>query len=328
MTIGIAANLLAVAGIFAYVLWLAHPATAAVRLGNALSLAPSRPGGFDWAPPEFPTGFKAERRAATPEFREIVAALKLDNLSGDWEKALLLASHLSERAGDLGPVRADPLTTYLAIQHGYGYCADFVKAYLALAHAAGLTARQWAFSFDGFGGHGHTIVEVYDRQRGKWLFLDVFNNFHAIDSQSGEPLGALEYRESLLSASKTTSVRPNGPGRPGFKDREKGFEYYRRGIQQWYLLEGNAVFSYYAHPIVRTAGRLSQTLAQTVAGIAGVKPRIRIYETRENAVQVRHLHALRRQLVVLAVVALLLLATLVAQLILVGHGFGALRGSG
>jgi hypothetical protein len=30
----------------------------------------------------------------------------------------------------------------------------FVKVYLALAHAAGITARQWAFSFDGFGGHG------------------------------------------------------------------------------------------------------------------------------------------------------------------------------
>ena len=50
--------------------------------------------------------------------------------------------------------------------------------------------------------------------------------------------------------------------------------------------------------------------------MAGVRPQIRIYETSENAEQVRHLHMLRRQLVVLAVVALLLLATLAVQLAL------------
>jgi hypothetical protein len=225
MTIGIAANLLAVACVVGYVLARAYPATRAVRLRNALLLSPERGQDFAWTPPRFPPGFKAERLPATVEFRGIVTALHMDDLRGDWEKALALAAHLIECAGDLGPVRADPLTTYRAIQNGYGYCADFVKAYLALAYTAGLTARQWGFSFDGFGGHGHTIVEVYDRQRRKWLFLDVFNNFHVVDSQSGEPLGALEYRESLLSASDTTRVVPNGPGRPGFRDREKGLEY-------------------------------------------------------------------------------------------------------
>jgi hypothetical protein len=50
--------------------------------------------------------------------------------------------------------------------------------------------------------------------------------------------------------------------------------------------------------------------------MAGVRPHIRIYETSENAEQVRYLHMLRRQLVALAVVALLLLATLAVQLAL------------
>ena len=76
----------------------------------------------------------------------------------DWKAALALANHLVEHAGDRGAVQDDPLTTYRKIRQGYGYCADFVKVYLALAHAGGLSARQWAFSFDEFGGHGHTVV--------------------------------------------------------------------------------------------------------------------------------------------------------------------------
>lgn len=327
MSIGIVANLVAVAAVVGYVLWRAYPATEAVRLRNALLLAPGGNDDFDWAPPRFPATFQAERLPATPEFREIVAALSLVELSGDWEKTLAVASHLTERTEHLGPVRADPLTTYRAIRDGYGYCADFVKVFLALAHAAGLTARQWGFSFDGFGGHGHTLVEVYDRQRGKWLVLDVFNNFHVVDPRSGEPLGALEFREALLVPRGTVCMRPNGPGRLGFVHSETALDYYRRGVHQWYLLEGNAVFSYYAHPLVRAAGRLSQTLAQFAASMIGVRPRIRIYETSENAEQVGHLYRLRRQLVVLAVVLLLLLAALAAQLILAGH-LGAPRGPG
>jgi len=316
MSIGIVANLVAVAAVIGYVLWRAYPGTEAVRLRNALLLAPAGSDDFDWAPPKFPAGFRAERLPPTAEFRQIVAGLGLDRVHADWEKALAIASHLIAHAGDLGPVRADLLTTYRAIQDGYGYCADFVKVFLALAHTAGLTVRQWGFSFDGFGGHGHTVVEIYDRQRRKWLLLDVFNNFHAVDAQSGEPLGALEFREVLLASREKVCMRPNGPGRPGFTQTDTALDYYRRGIHQWYLLEGNEVFGYYAHPLVRAAGRVSQTFAQFAASMAGVRPHIRIYETRENAEQVRHLHMLRRQLLILSVVALLLLATLAVQIAL------------
>jgi hypothetical protein len=327
MTIGIAANSIALAGVIGYVLWRAYPATAAVRLGNAMLLAPESSDGFDWFPPRFPRDFLVERLPAPREFREVVDALGLDDRMGDWEKALALASHLIERAGDLGPVRADPLNTYRAIRDGYGYCADFVKAFLALAHTAGLTVRQWGFSFDGFGGHGHTLVEVYDRRRGRWLLLDVFNNFHAVDGDGEQPLGALECREVLLSPKGALRMRPNGPGRPGFVHPETALEYYRRGVHQWYLLQGNAVFSFYAHPLVRTAGRVSRGLAQVAASIVGVKPRIRIIETVENARQVRELRMLRRKLVIAAGLTLLLLATLAAQLILAAPA-GASSGSG
>lgn len=326
MTTGIAANLIALFAVVGYVLWRAYPATEAVRLRNALSLDTGTSQDFDWTPPHFPPGFRAERLPATAEFRDIVTGLGLDDRGGDWNKALALASHLVERAANLGPVRADPLTTYRAIRDGHGYCADFVKAFLALAHAAGLTVRQWGFSFDGFGGHGHTVVEVYDRQRRKWLLLDVFNNFHVVDAHGGAPLGALECR-ALLASGGQLCMRANGPGRPGFVHRETAVEYYRRGVHQWYLLQGNAVFSSYAHPLVRVAGRLSRGLAQIAASIVGVKPRIRIVETGENAHQVRQLRMLRRQLVAAAGLGLLLLAVLATQIIMAARA-GASSGSG
>ena len=327
MTPGIAANVFALLAVIGYVLWRAYPSTEAVRLRNALSLAPGSNHEFDWAPPQFPADFRTEVLPATPEFRAVVASLELDQRGGDWEKALAIASHLIERAGDLGPIRADPLTTYRAIRGGYGYCADFVKAFLALAHAAGVTARQWGFSFDGFGGHGHTLVEVYDHRRGRWLLIDVFNNFHVVDGQSGEPLGALECRAAMLAPDGRLDMRPNGPGRPGFVHSETAVDYYRRGVHQWYLLQGNAVFSAYAHPLVRTAGRVSKSLAQVAASMTGGKPRIRIYQTSENAYQVRQLARLRRQLVVAAGITLVLLASLAAQWIIAARAGGS-GGSG
>src|SRR3712207_6947241 len=45
--------------------------------------------------------------------------------------------------------------TYEVIRNtGRGYCGDYADVYTALALAAGLSVRSWAFSFDGFGGRG------------------------------------------------------------------------------------------------------------------------------------------------------------------------------
>ena len=296
MTARIAVNVIALTALLALLLWWARRPTEAVRLRNALRLQPSRDDDFTWVPPHFPPGFDVERRPPSAEFRAIVSSLGIDAIPGDWRKALALAGHLTERAEDRGPVRADPLSTYRAIRNGYGYCADFVKVFLVLAHAAGLIVRQWAFSFDGFGGHGHTVVEVFDRERGRWLLLDVFNNFHVVDAASGEPLGALEYRQALHGRRGPADMRQSGPGRLGFIHEHKALDYYRRGRDQWYLMWGNAAFTYYAHPAVRAAAKISPTLAAVVANVIGAQPRIRIYATPENRAVVRKIFALRRQL--------------------------------
>ena len=318
MTIGIAVNLVALAALLLLVLWWGRRPTEAVRLRNALRLQPSRGEDFSWVPPQYPPGFAVERREPGAEFQAIVASVGVDTMRGDWVKALALSAHLTERAQEKGPVRDDPSSTYRAIRNGYGYCADFVKVFLVLAHAAGLDARQWAFSFDGFGGHGHTFVEVFDRERRKWLFIDVYNNFHAVDPKSGEPLGALEFRDALLGRRETALLRPNGPGRPGFVLEQKAVDYYRDGIDQWYLIWGNSAYSYYMHPLVRWSGRVSRGLSHLAANVVGAQPHIRIYSTPENRVSASRMFALRRRLQWAAIAGLLLIVVLAMQLATVG----------
>lgn len=315
MTPGVAANLLALGALAGYLLKQAWPLTEAVRLRNALLLQPSSEADFRWTPDAVPADYRRERRPAETDFLSIVAALDLNAL-GDGDKALRLAGHLAEHAQDKGPVQDDLAATYRGIREGYGYCADFVKAFLALAHAAGLDARQWAFSFDGFGGHGHTFVEVFDRGRGKWLFIDPHNNFHVVDAASGESLSALEFRDSLLGRRGPVRMQPNGPGRLGYIHEDKALDYFRRGAAEWYLWWGNAVFSYYAHPLVRLAGRLSRTLAHLAANFAGVQPHIRIYPAPESRVAAQRMFALRRRLNAIAVIAFILLLLLMVQLTL------------
>ena len=319
MTATVAINLVALGALIAYTAWLAYPPTEAVRLRNALLLRRRDEVDFSWTPDTVPADFRRERLPPTADYATVVQSLGIGAMALDWDKARTLAAHLVEHAADKGPIRSDLFTTYQRIRQGYGYCADFVKAYLGLAHAAGLFARQWAFSFDGFGGHGHTFVEVFDRQRARWVFVDVFNNFHAIDASSGEVLAALEFRDFAAGNRDGVAMRPNGSGRPGYIYESKAIDYYRRGVPEWYMWWGNAVFSYYAHPLVRVAGRVSRMLTHLTAIAVGVHPRIQIYTVVENREQTRRIFDLRRRLHWIGALLLLLLTSLGVQLAL-GHG--------
>ena len=314
MSTSIAVNIALIVALVAWLVSRLWPPTEAVRLRNALLVERGEPHDFEWTPERVPRGFLQEQHAPEPIFVDVVKALHVERNGEDWQRALKLSVHLVEHAQERGAVRADLMQSYRAIRNGFGYCADFVRVYLGLAHAAGLPTRQWGFSFDGFGGHGHTFVEVFDRQRQRWLFLDVYNNFHFVDAKTREPLGALEARAALRASGAEIAIVANGPGRPGFVFEAKAREYYQRGIGEWYLFWGNAVVSYYAHPLVKLAGRFSATLANLAATAVGVQARIRIFATPENAAAVRRIYALRRSVAVAAGAALLLAAALVVQL--------------
>ena len=313
----ILANLAAIALLVGYVLAQAFPSTEAVRLRNALILEVGTESDFEWTPKQVPAGFLWERREPLPQFAIDAKRVTGASDEGDWAKALSLAAMLVRNARRSEPVQADLSATYRAIlEEGRGYCADYVDAYLALAHAAGLGARAWAFSFDGFGGHGHALVEVFDRSRQKWLFLDVFNNVHALDRESREPLSAMEFRDFVLGRRDAPLIQRNGPSRLGYRVETKLLDYYRKGANEWYLWWGNNVYSYEAQAAVRLTGYLSHSLGQLAAIAVGVHPRIKAMPIPDNRAQIDRMLSLRWSLFVVAGAVAALCVLLACQLFL------------
>lgn len=274
----------------------ARPSSEAVRLRNALLLLPVADERFDWRPPDYPAEFKTDTVAADPRLVDVVQRVAPEG--SDWERSLRLAGHLTENARDGGAIQADTWTAYRKIRdEGRGYCADFTQTFIALAHAAGIAAREWGFSFDGFGGHGHAVIEVFDRQTGRWVFIDVFNNFH-VTAPDGQPLSVAEWRAALAGVGAVGQIVSNGPGRLGFIRETVLRDYYRRGLEGWYLWMGINLGAYEGQPLVRLAGSFSRSAEQAAAILTGVHPRIQILVTPGNAQAIERMERLRQRLLV------------------------------
>ena len=281
--------------LLASLIWLGRlvlPLSQAVRLRNALLLRRGKPSDFDWTPREVPGDFRVERRSAPEAIQQAVAA-GVERAESDWTRMRSLVAMLVRHWKYERPIQADLLTTYRSIVAGEGYCSDYVRVYLASAHAAGLFCRQWAFSFDGFGGHGHTFVEVYDRQRSRWVFLDVHNNVYAV-AGNDEPLDALALWKALLEESPL-EFRRAGPGRLGFVHFDKLVAYYKRGRDEWYLWWGNDVITRdrtgIASPITRISGRWAHRLASALGNLPPLVVRV----TERNEAAVASMETLRRR---------------------------------
>lgn len=178
-----------------------------------------------------------------------------------------------------------------------------------------MTVRSWAFSFDGYGGDGHILVELWNRQRQRWQMQDVFNNYYFVDG-SDEPLSAAEFRTALQALSPGLRLHSLHPGaRPGYAIEHKAWSYFRRGAQQWYLLWGNNVFAVDNSPSAKALSVASRELEQLGAIAEGVYPRVRLLAEPANQSQRAWMHALRYVLL-----ASLLLAALGLVLLIVGRG--------
>lgn len=293
----------------------ARPASEATRLRNALLIQPGQDADFDWTPDNVPRDFRLDREVA-PEFAAIVGELGLASLQTDWARALALSEQLTSSASSGGAIQSDLRDTYDKIRNGKGYCSDFTAVYLALAKASGLFAREWAFSFDGYGGHGHAFVEVFDRDRRKWNFIDVFNNFYVIDALTAEPLSALEFRAFLAGRHPSgVKIVRAGAGRFGFPSEKGLFEYYDAGVHQWYLWWGNAVFAYDSALPVRIFGSVSRALEQLSAIAFGVHPGFRPVPEPENLPLRDRMFRLRTKLLGIAAAEVLLGVLLVWQVV-------------
>jgi len=277
--------------------------TEVVRMRNALLVVDGPTSDFDWSPAARPAGFALDSALPDPMFVDAARRLQLDALPDDWARAVAISQHLLTGSPTLGggAIQSDLTTTYRRIiEHGDGYCADFVRVFNALAGTAGIPVRSWAFSFDGFGGHGHVFPEIWNRQLQRWQLIDVYNNYAIVDAKN-QPLAAMEFRRALLEGTAGVQLRPlAGSARPGFNREEKAWQYYRNGMHQWYLWWGEQAFAYDQTWAVRTFDGHARALAQMGAIVQGVHPRIRILATTHNAPQVAAMRRLRTHLLTVA----------------------------
>ena len=318
LKIAIAATLLALLGLFAHVLLHAVPSSEAVRLRNSLLILPADAGAGEWTPENAPSTFLSERRSVPEPIIAAAQAVVAGMPDSDLAKARALASHLTTRVQDKGPIQSLDLGhTYRSImEEGRGYCSDIVDAYMALTLAAGLPVRAWAFSFDGFGGHGHIVVEVFDRASQHWVMLDVFNNVMPLSSSSEAPMSAREFVAAFRSDESSVRFVPIGPGRPGYRYDDKLRDYYRWGIDEWYLWNGNNVVSRAAnHPFVGWLADIAEPLGELAAIALGDFPKIVPLKSSTNGPQVEHMLNLRSQLLWITAVCVVLLVMLMFELV-------------
>ncbi|MBL8445228.1 MAG: hypothetical protein JNK52_14355 [Zoogloeaceae bacterium] len=285
-----------------------------VRMRNAL-LLDIEPANPDWSPASVPASFAREAAAPIPLYADAVARHSLRVEDDDWATALKIGQHLlveGRRTG--GAIQDDLEQTYLRITgKGEGYCGDFADSFTGLATAAGVFSRPWAFSFDGFGGHGHIFNEIWDGHNARWVMIDVHNNFYVVDG-AGQPLSAMAFRDALAGGADVRLVPVKPTANPGFRFDEKAIEYYRRGLPEWYMWWGNNVFEYDQTPLVRALGNAHRALEQLGGVAAGVHPAIRILETPDNAAQRESMAWLRLRLIAVVVAGMLSVLALIAWL--------------
>lgn len=289
-----------------------------VRLRNAWLLVDEPGVDFRFTPANMPPDFLTEQRAPEPVFVAAVQALKLNDLPTDWDRAVRISEHLLARLNyNSGGNQTDLKSSYRdIIQHGRGYCADLVRAFTALSNAAGMSTRLWAFSFDGFGGHGHVWVELWNRQRQRLELLDVFDNVYFTQAGSDEPMSALAFRAAMLARPDSLRMRKIAHQAPlAYVHPEKAWDYYRRGLPEWYMWWGNNPHTYDQGMLVRALMPVSYTLSQLGGIVQGLFPGLRVLATPDNQAQLQALRALKRQLqgvlVVVAVAGTGLLVSLV-----------------
>jgi hypothetical protein len=185
-----------------------------------------------------------------------------------------------------------------------------------LAYAAGIPIREWGMSFDDYSGNGHAFNEIYDESLSQWVLIDSYYSLYVAAREGGRPLSALEFRQRLAAGegTDTIEVRPIVQKRFGFKDETRALEYYRRGVDRFYLFLGNNVFSYDAHPLVSSLTPYSRALEET-AGIAlGIRPEIRLMVTETNGPAIQRLFFRRNLFFVLVAMLAFLVGAAALQL--------------
>ncbi|MBV2127699.1 hypothetical protein [Arsukibacterium indicum] len=290
-----------------------HSGTELVRLRNAMVFNVITVEQSQWPGDQFPPSFKQEN-AVLPDAiaRVIITPPEAeDPLTLMLRQAAVLNLDKRRRGG---AISADISTTLAGIQQQRGYCADYTEIINVFGHALNIPVREWALAFDGFGGHGHAINEIWDQQARRWIMLDVFNGFYPVDQQQ-QPMSVLEFKQQLIAdRSQITLVRLSDQTF-GFKSDAQALDYYYNGRHQFYLWWANNNISYDKQPLIKLAAKVSPHLEQLVAVISGQFPQLMAIAEPDNLHMINNMQRLKYMLWTLFFYELLLALLLLAMLI-------------
>lgn len=273
----------------------------AVRIRNAMVAELGSPADTEWRPDAVPPAYRWESLPAPDYFVGVVDALLPDEARQEpvLETAVRLARHLRGPSRQGPPIQANSRETYEAIRAGKGgYCSDYTQSFDALALAAGLDVREWGFTWEDM-ANGHAFNEVWDPEQEKWIFIDSFVSFYVVDRSTGVPLSALEFRDALLEVPGADGIEVVQivPERFGFTSVERALAWYRRGMPRMFLVLGNSVYSYDAHPLIQVAETLPRSVEMVVAILLGEHPRFLFVPRQSDTEVVTQVRRMNRDLV-------------------------------
>lgn len=292
-----------------------HSGTELVRLRNAMVFNVISTEQSQWSGDQFPASFQQED-APLPD---AIAQVIIDQQSAADPLALMLQQaavlNLDQRRRG-GAIQADVSTTLAQIQQQRGYCADYTEVINVFGHALNIPVREWALAFDGFGGHGHAINEIWDQQEKRWIMLDVFNGFYPVDQQQ-QPMSVLEFKQQLIADRSQIKLVRLSDQTFGFKDDAMALDYYHNGRHQFYLWWANNNISYDEHILIKLAGKVSPHLEQMVAILSGQFPQLMAIAEPDNLHMINTMQRLKFMLWVLFFYEVLLSLLLLAMLIII-----------
>ena len=132
--------------------------------------------------------------------------------------------------------------------------------------------------------------------------MPVYNNDY-FTLGDGRPLSALEFRKAMKEqANALQRHRLDDGARIGWPIEAKAWDYYRRGLPEWYQWRGSNVFSYDQAWPVRTFDKVSRSLEQLGAIATGIYPHLVVLSGPENKAAFESLRRLRWHLFAVMVI--------------------------
>lgn len=293
----------------------------AVLVRNSLVIQGSSEGDFAWRPDSPPPGFLAELNPPPDLFQAVADSLRMvrgSNGAFDMEAARQLVEWMHRTPGEERPIRGNTQETYrLIVDEGWGYCADYIRASMAILHALGVPVRHWGMGFGDMGA-GHAFLEVFLEEYDDWVFLDPYFAFYVTSPETGRPLSALEFRDALTNeAAPDPEVQIIGDGIFSFPDRESILIYYRGAADFFYLFWGNNVFQLDEHPITARLAPVSRSAELLAAMTLRIYPQIRPLPaaSEAHATAVQQIQRIRTVLIVASILMALLVFWVLVELV-------------